>query len=209
MAVALRVLLLLTALARCGSFLVAPSPLVPGIASRPERASCRHARHRGPPRHLMSTSGNSPEDIDEVRQRLMASSNYDEMVGRIEGNSPFLEAGDNDSTKEGEESPVLPVFRQTVRVVVDVAITLVPVVLVVTYAKLPPPLLEALGSAATAIKGSPLEPVFEALPWEPAVVLKAAAQGGVAVLLSPVTDRLVVSPAIHQWVQAKLRSLSS
>lgn len=51
--------------------------------------------------------------------------------------------------------------------------------------------------------------VLEALPWEPAVVLKWAAQGGVAVLLSPVADRLVVSPAIHQWVQAKLRSLSS
>lgn len=51
--------------------------------------------------------------------------------------------------------------------------------------------------------------VLEALPWEPAVVLKWAAQGGVAVLFSPVADRLVVSPAIHQWVQAKLRSLSS
>lgn len=50
--------------------------------------------------------------------------------------------------------------------------------------------------------------VVEALPWERVEVLKWAAQGGVAVLLSPVTDRFVVSPAIHQWAQARLRSIS-
>lgn len=53
------------------------------------------------------------------------------------------------------------------------------------------------------------EQVLAALPWEPTVVLKYAAQGGVAVLLSPVADRLVVAPAMHLWAQAKLRSLSS
>ncbi|CAN0147368.1 unnamed protein product [Scytosiphon promiscuus] len=41
------------------------------------------------------------------------------------------------------------------------------------------------------------------------IVLKFAAQGGVAVLLSPVADRLVVAPVMHVWAQARLRSLSS
>lgn len=51
--------------------------------------------------------------------------------------------------------------------------------------------------------------VLEALPWEPVVTLKWAAQGGVAILLAPIADRLVVSPAINMWAQARLRSLSS
>lgn len=51
--------------------------------------------------------------------------------------------------------------------------------------------------------------VLEALPWEPMVVLKSVALGGAAILLSPVADRLVVSPTIHLWAQARIKSMSS
>ncbi|CAM9167922.1 unnamed protein product, partial [Hapterophycus canaliculatus] len=153
---------------------------------------------------------NSQDDLDKARQRLIASSGYNELVNRVEGNSPFVEPGaEGGVTEAGGEAPGLVFLRQVVRGAVDVAIVLVPVVLVVNYVKLPPAVLEAVGSAAAAIKASPLEPVLTALPWEPMVVLKYAAQGGVAVLLSPVADRLVMTPAMHVWAQARLRSLSS
>jgi len=51
--------------------------------------------------------------------------------------------------------------------------------------------------------------VLEALPWEPVLVVKSAAIAAVAILLSPIADRLVVSPAIHLWAQARIRSMSS
>lgn len=50
--------------------------------------------------------------------------------------------------------------------------------------------------------------MLQALPWDLATVLRAAAEGGVAISLSPLTDRLVVAPAIHQWAQARLRAVS-
>lgn len=50
--------------------------------------------------------------------------------------------------------------------------------------------------------------MLQALPWDIAVVLRAAAEGGVAITLAPLTDRIVVVPAIHQWAQARLRALS-
>lgn len=82
------------------------------------------------------------------------------MIDRVEGNSPFTELDDGGKAKkEGEEAPASVFLRQTGRFVVDVAVVLVPVVLVVTFVKLPPPALESLGSAAAAVKASPLEQV--------------------------------------------------
>lgn len=104
----------------------------------------------------------SPDDLDKARQRLIASSSYKQMVDRVDGNSPFadLEGGSSRGiTEEEEEAQPSSVFRQVARAAVDVAVALVPVVLVVTFAKFPPPVVEALGSAATAVKASPLEPV--------------------------------------------------
>ncbi|CAN0333216.1 unnamed protein product [Pylaiella littoralis] len=220
MATALRILLLLLALARCRSFLVEFSPLMPtspcsaaaaaAVVVLPKRTSYRQAQHRGPRSHLQSSPRISPEDLEKARQRLIASPSYKKMVDRVEGNSPFegLEEGSKRKKEEQEEAGG-SLLRQTGRFAADVAVVLVPVVLFVTFVKLPPPALESLGSVATTIKASPLEQVLEALPWEPMVTLKWLAQGGVAILLSPVADRLVVSPAIHLWAQARLRSLSS
>lgn len=82
------------------------------------------------------------------------------MIDRVEGNSPFTELDENGKAKkEGEEAPASVFLRQTGRFVVDVAVVLVPVVLLVTFVKLPPPALETLGSVAAAIKASPLEQV--------------------------------------------------
>lgn len=50
--------------------------------------------------------------------------------------------------------------------------------------------------------------MLQALPWDIATILRAAAEGGVAISLAPLTDRLVVTPAIHQWAQSRLRALS-
>lgn len=52
--------------------------------------------------------------------------------------------------------------------------------------------------------GCPLLPeqVLTMLLGEPIVALKFAAQSGVAVLFSPVADRLVVAPAMRLWAQA-------
>lgn len=111
----------------------------------------------------------SPEDLDKARQRLISSSSYKKMVDRVDGNSPFADLDGSSSSsssrgiteeeEEGGETPGLPFLRQVARASVDVAVALVPVVLAVTFVKFPPPVLEALGSAATAIKASPLEPV--------------------------------------------------
>eukprot|EP00903_Cladosiphon_okamuranus_P014734 g13653.t2 len=216
---AMRVLFLLLALARCRSFLVMPAPLAPGATpatavARPERACSRRAQHRGPPSRLHSSPRNSPDDLDKARQRLIASSGYEQMVNRVDGNSPFadLEGSSSRGVKEEEEEAAQQsssFLRQVARAVIDVAIALVPVALVVTFAKFPPPVVEALGSAVTAIRASPIEPVLEALPWEPVGVLKSVALGGVAILLSPVADRLVVSPSIQLWAQARIKSMSS
>lgn len=109
----------------------------------------------------------SPEDLDKARQRLIASSSYKQMVDRVDGNSPFadLDGGSGSSSsnrgvkEEEEEAQASSLLRQVARAAVDVAVALVPVVLVVTFAKFPPPVVELLGSAATAIKASPIEPV--------------------------------------------------
>lgn len=98
--------------------------------------------------------------MDKARQRLIASSGYNELVNRVEGNSPFVEPGAEGGVSEaGGDAPPLVFFRQVVRVSVDVAIVLVPVVLVVNFVKLPPVVVDALGSAAAAIRASPLETV--------------------------------------------------
>lgn len=68
-------------------------------------------------------------------------------------------------------------------------------------------ILSPLSSPSAASLATVPYQVVEALPWERVEVLKWAAQGGVAILLSPLTDRFVVTPAIHQWAQARLRSL--
>lgn len=98
--------------------------------------------------------------MDKVRQRLIASGGYQKLVDRVEGNSPFVDTEKSRGVEEAaEEPPVVPFLRQAVRAAVDVAIVLVPVGLVVASGKVPPPVLEALTSAVTAIKASPLEPV--------------------------------------------------
>lgn len=109
----------------------------------------------------------SPEDLDEARQRLIASSSYKQMVDRVDGNSPFadLDGSTGSSSSRGvkeeevAEAPSVSFLRQAARAAVDVAVAFVPVALVVTLVKFPPPVVEALSSAAAAVKASPLEPV--------------------------------------------------
>lgn len=135
-------------------------PLQSAAATRPGRTWYRCAQHRRQPSDLRASPRNSQEDLDKARQRLIASSGYDELVNRVEGNSPFVEPGAAGGVEEaGGEAPGLVFVRQVVRVAVDVAIVLVPVVLVVHFVKLPPAVVDALGSAAAAIKASSLEPV--------------------------------------------------
>lgn len=130
--------------------------------TEPDRTSSRRAQHRGRPSRLYSSPRMSPEDLDEARQRLIASRGYKNMVDRVDGNSPFVDLDGSSSrgvTEEEEEPPASSFLRQLARGAVDMGIALVPVVLVVTFAKFPPPVAEALGSAASAIKASPIEPV--------------------------------------------------
>lgn len=51
--------------------------------------------------------------------------------------------------------------------------------------------------------------VLELLPWAGVMVLKWATEGAVALLFSPLADRLVVTPALSLVAQAKLKALSS
>ena len=68
--------------------------------------------------------------------------------------------------------------------------------------------LPPLGSPSAFSRANVSYQVLEAFPWERVEILKWAAQGGVAISLSPLTDRFVVSPAINQWGQARLRFIS-
>jgi len=134
----------------------------PGRASYRQAAATYPATHPGPssPSRLESSGRSSPEDLDKVRQRLIASGGYQKMIDRVEGKSPFVDTEKSRGVEEGaEEPPVVPFLRTAVRAAVDVAIVLVPVGLVVVSGKVPAPVLEALTSAVTAIKASPLEPV--------------------------------------------------
>lgn len=104
----------------------------------------------------------SPDDLDKARERLISSSDYKRMLERLDGNNPFADLDGSSSrgiSEEEEKAQSSFVLRQVARAAIDVAVALVPVALVVTFAKFPPPVVEILGSAATAIRATPIEPV--------------------------------------------------
>ncbi|CAM9474582.1 unnamed protein product [Ascophyllum nodosum] len=202
----LAMLVLLLALVGLDGFVVIPVPRTVGVRTQQPRST---VPRRGPPGFRKASPQNSPDSMDEVRQRLISSSEYGKMVNRLAGKNPFGDEGAAGvPEQEAEEPRALRLFWSTVRFAVDVGIVLFGVVLCVNSGKLPANLLAPFDSVATAIKGSPIEQVLEALPWERAFVLRSMAEVLVALILSPLADRLIVAPAIQLWVQIRSRSPS-
>ena len=97
--------------------------------------------------------------MDDARQRLIDSTEYGDLVDRVDGRNPFAEQGAGEAGY-GEDNQLVRQFAQSaLRLAIDVSIVLVPVAICVSTGKVPGPVIETCKSAAAAIGGSPLEPV--------------------------------------------------
>lgn len=73
--------------------------------------------------------------------------------------NPFAAESIDGAKGEAEEARARELLRWTLRAAADVTIVLVPVALCVRFGKVPPQIVDACGWAATAVLGSPIEPV--------------------------------------------------
>lgn len=127
------------------------------VAGQSQTAFSRQCRGQ-PSRHEASPRP-SQEATDDARQRLIDSTEYSELVSRVDGRSPFAEQGDGGAGDGEEKRPVRRFARTALRVAVDVSIVLVPVAIGVSTGVVPAPVVETCKSVAVAIGKSPIDQV--------------------------------------------------